>query len=85
MSIFELMATVGGILLIFGSYSLYKGNAFLSIIFYFFADLCWLGMSVAEGKLFGTISILIGISFSLGVFYKMNKGLFHKNLRKKEF
>jgi uncharacterized membrane protein len=80
----NILPTLGGILLILGSYSLYRGKALISILFYFVADLCWLGMAIHESKIFGAISVTIGILFSLGVFYKMNKGIFYKDLRIKK-
>jgi len=84
MDYLNLAATTGGIMLIIGSISLYKGKALWSLFFYFIADLCWLMMAISENKIFGAISIIIGITFSLGVFYKMNKGIFHKDLRIKK-
>ena len=72
----------GGIFLILGAYLLYRGYAFYSIIAYFFADLCWLMISILNHAIFGAISILIGIIFSIGVWIKMNKGIFTKTLFK---
>ena len=71
----------GGIFLILGAFVLYKGKALLSLILYFFADICWLLMAIKDQNTFGTISILIGITFSTGVMLKMNNGVFHKDLK----
>jgi hypothetical protein len=78
----NILGIIGGIFLIIGAFLLYKGKAFLSIIAYFIADLCWLGMAVVTKSWFGAVSIIIGIVFSLGTWWKMNKGIFVKDLKK---
>lgn len=79
----NLLGFLGGIFLIVGAFLLYKGKAFYSLIAYFFADLCWLAISYFNNATFGTISILVGIVFSVGVSLKMINGTFHKDLKKK--
>ena len=81
-NISDIFGFFGGLFLVLGAYLLYKGKAYESIGAYFFADLCWLMISISTGSIFGAICILFGIVFSLIVFYKMNTGLFHKNLKK---
>lgn len=76
----DIIGIFGGIFLIIGSYFLYKGYAFYSIIVYFFADLCWLGISILNHAWFGSMAIAIGIIFSVGTWFKMNKGIFKKTL-----
>ena len=76
----DLFGIFGGIFLILGSYFLYKGRAFYSIIIYFFADLCWLSIALFNHAWIGSISIIIGIVFSIGTWFKMNKGIFRKDL-----
>jgi len=78
----DIFGILGGIFLILGAYLLYRGYAFYSIIAYFFADLCWLAISVANHAWFGSLAILIGIIFSIGTWFKMNKGIFVKILKK---
>ena len=78
----DLLGFLGGSFLIIGAFLLYKGKAFYSLIAYFFADLCWLAISYYNNATFGTISILVGIIFSVGVSLKMINGTFHKNLKK---
>ena len=81
------VAIVGGIFLIFGAYASYKGQAQTSIMWYFFADVCLLIMGWIEalrtGNWFGVLSIAIGMAFGVGVWFKMNRGIFHKTLNKK--
>ncbi len=71
---------VGGFLLILGAFALYKGKAFYSIILYFAADLMWVFLAIETNDIVGAILIGIGMAFGLGVFYKMNTGIFIKDL-----
>jgi len=80
--LFYLAPFVGGITLILGAYFLYKGKALYSLFFYLIADLCWVLLAIQTKNIFGSITILIGIVFSLGVFYKMNSGIFVTDLHK---
>ncbi len=74
---------VGGLLLIIGAFSLYRGNVHLSIILYFLADACWLALSFQTGNILGSVMIAIGMILGVGVYMKMNRGEFHKNLNVK--
>jgi hypothetical protein len=74
--------TIGGLLLIIGAYALYKGSALWSIIFYGIADIMWLILAYQAGDVFGAVTISIGIMLGIGVFIKMNTGIFVKNLHK---
>ncbi len=80
----DIFGFIGGIFLIIGAAFLYKGLAFYSIIAYFIADLCWLSIAFLTHSYFGAFSIIIGIIFSIGVWLKMNKGIFRKTLLKKD-
>ena len=80
----DLPGIFGGIFLIFGAFLLYLGKAWYSLIFYFFADLCWLVLSIQNGSTWGSLSIILGIIFSTGVMLKMHFGIFHKDLKKRE-
>ncbi len=73
---------IGGLLLILGAFALYRGNVHLSIILYLIADLCWLFLSLQVGNLFGSIMIGIGMILGVGVYIKMNRGIFVKTLHK---
>ena len=72
--------TLGGILLIYGSYWLFQGNVLFSTFNYVSADLCWVTNAVNIGDIFGAVSISLGIIVGLAVMVKMNKGIFVKDL-----
>ena len=74
--------TLGGILLILGAFMLYQGNAFYSIILYFVADIMWAILAYQAGDTFGMICISIGMLLGVGVYLKMQRGKFVKDLRK---
>jgi len=78
----DIFGIIGGLSLILGATLLYNGYAFYSITAYFIADLCWLLIALLTHSYFGAISIAIGIIFSIGVWVKMNKGIFVKHLSK---
>lgn len=75
-------ATIGGILLIVGAWFTYRGNIYLSIILYFAADCCWLSIALSTGDYFGSALVTLGMILGVGVFIKMNTGIFVKNLKK---
>ncbi len=75
---------IGGVLLVAGAIAMYRGNVQWSIIYYFIADLCWLGLSLQVGNIAGSIMIGIGMALGVGVYLKMNRGIFVKNLRQKK-
>lgn len=75
-------ATTGGILLIIGAWFTYRGNILLSIIIYFYADFCWLVIAISTGDYFGSSLIMVGMILGVGVFIKMNSGIFVKNLKR---
>lgn len=76
------VATIGGVLLIIAAFFTYKGKIFESIIIYFLADICWLFISFNSGDYLGSFLVLIGMLLGVGVFIKMNTGIFVKNLEK---
>jgi hypothetical protein len=73
--------TLGGLLLILGAYALFKGKVFYSVFIYFLADIMWAILAYQAGDIFGTFAIAIGMLLGLGVFYKMNSGIFIKDLK----
>ncbi len=75
---------IGGVLLVAGAIAMYRGDVQWSIIYYFIADLCWLGLSLQVGNIAGSIMIGIGMALGVGVYLKMNRGIFVKNLRQKK-
>jgi hypothetical protein len=74
--------TIGGILLIFGAFALYKGNLMLSVGLYAIADVMWAILAYRQNDTFGMICVLIGLTLGLGVFIKSHKGEFVRNLHK---
>ena len=72
----------GGILLICGAYALYEGKVFYSIILYFIADLMWLALAIKVQDYIGAFLISIGMLLGVGVYIKMNSGVFVKDLKK---
>lgn len=71
---------IGGVLLVFGAIAIYRGNVQWSIVYYFLADFCWLFLSFQVGNVPGSIMIGIGMALGVGVYIKMNRGIFVKNL-----
>lgn len=74
------LSVLGGFLLIIGSYFVYIGNIFKSVVAYTLADLCWFGIAISAGDYFGGGLVLIGMLLGIGVFIKMNLGIFTKSL-----
>ena len=72
--------SIGGILLIFGAFALYKGSLRWSVGLYFWADTMWVWLAYKQGDMFGTITITLGMIFGLLVFIKSTKGEFVKDL-----
>jgi len=76
------IATLGGVFLIFGALALAKGSVKISVMIYFLADLCWLGMAVTSKDVFGTIAVTIGIFSGVYVYYMMQIGRYRKTIKK---
>ena len=72
---------IGGLLLVAGAIAMYRGDVQWSIIYYFIADLCWLGLSLQVGNVAGSIMVGVGMALGIGVYLKMNRGIFVKNLK----
>jgi len=73
--------TIGGIFLVSGALYLLVGNVFLSVLNYLLADICWIINAFQNNDYFGSISISIGIIVGLIVAWKMQVGIFRKNLK----
>ena len=74
------VATIGGILLILGAWFTYRGNIYFSIILYFVADICWFIIAFNSGDILGSGLVALGMLLGIGVFIKMNLGIFAKSL-----
>jgi len=74
--------SIGGILLILGAGFIYFGKVYYSTLMYALADICW-GINAYQNEdMFGFITVIIGILVGAAVMIKMQKGIFHKNLKK---
>ena len=83
MYIFDLsILSVGGFILIIGSYYIYQGNIYFSVIAYTVADICWIINAIEHKDIFGGVSIFIGILSGLMVMLKMNTNIFNKSIKK---
>ena len=76
------VATLGGIILVIGAYFVFKGKMFEASIVYFIADICWFTLAIQNNDYLGALLVTIGTLLSMGAFYKMHKGIFHKSLKK---
>jgi len=74
--------SVGGILLILGAGFIYFGKVYYSTLMYALADICWSINAYQNNDMFGFITVNIGILVGITVMYKMQKGIFHKDLKK---
>lgn len=80
--IFDLsILSVGGFILIIGSYYIYQGNIYFSVMAYTTADICWIINAIQHKDIFGGISIFIGILSGLIVMVKMNTNIFTKSIK----
>jgi len=75
-------AIVGGLMLILGNYFVFKGEIYNSIKIFLLADFAWLYMAVASGNPFGIVSVGLGVILSFFAFWKMHKGIYHKDIKK---
>lgn len=76
----ENVASLGGILLVIGAYFVYRGDIFKSVMAYFLADIVWVTLAFNSGDMFGSGMIVLGTSFGLAAFIKMNFGKMRKTL-----
>ena len=74
--------TLGGIILISGSFLTYKGQIFLSVGSYITADFCWIYNAWTQDDWKGMIFISIGIIFGIIATFKMGTGKMKKDLLK---
>ena len=66
--------------MLIGSFFTYKGDIYKSVIIYFFADLVWMILSFQSGNVFGAFVVLVALIVGVVVFYKMNRGIFRKDI-----
>lgn len=74
------MGSIGGLMLIMAAFLMYKGKIFYASMFYLMADIFWVTLALQASDLQGAVFITMGFLLNLGVFIKMNKGTFVKDL-----
>ena len=74
------MSVIGGLLLIFGAYYVFKGYIFKASMFYIVADIVWLYNAFALKDYIGFVLILTGTILGILAFLKMNSGYMSKKL-----
>lgn len=73
-------ATIGGILLIMGSFFVYRGEIYKSVFVFFLADITWIIISYQSGDYFGSGVVAIGMLLGVAAYLRMNLGSMRKNL-----
>jgi len=76
-----MISVIGGLFMICASYAMYRGNAYLSIILFSIADICWVVQSIISGNIFGSVVIGVAIIFGVLTFLRMRQGTFNKTLK----
>ena len=69
-------------MLILGAWWTMKGQIFRAASTYVVADFVWIYLAYEKGGLQGTLFIIVGVVLGLVALYKMNRGIFHKNITK---
>lgn len=76
------MAILGGILLICAALLMFKGKIYEASMLYIAADIAWIYLAWLSSNMIGAALVLIGGILNFGVFLKMHKGMFVKDLKK---
>ena len=77
-------AVIGGVLLNIGAYLTYKGKIYESVIAFLLADICWVIMAYEKDDYLGMFFIIVGVTFGVLAFLKMQTGKMRKNLNRNE-
>ncbi len=77
-------AVLGGLLLNLGAFLTFKGKIYEAVGVYLFADICWIVMAYERDDYKGVASILVGVSFGLLAFLKMQSGKMNKSINRDE-
>ncbi len=77
-------AVLGGLLLNLGAFLTFKGKIYEAVGVYLFADICWIVMAYERDDYEGVASILVGVSFGLLAFLKMQSGKMNKSINRDE-
>ena len=70
------VSILGGSLLIIGCYFVYVGNIFKSVVAYTLVVACWFIIAFNSGDILGSGLVALGMLLGIGVFIKMNLGIF---------
>lgn len=73
---------IGGLLLTLAATLMYKGKIFYASLLYIIADFFWIYLAFQTGEFIGPVLVIIGTLLNIGVFIKMNRGIFVKDLNK---
>ena len=77
-----MISTIGGLLMLLGSFFTLRGQINISIMIYFIADIAWILLSIQANNIFGAFVIFVAMVVGIVVLYKMKKGTFNKTIRK---
>jgi len=78
----DIVSLLGGIFLVLGAIFLARGNVYLSVLTYFIADIMWVLMALTQHAYFSAAVIAFGMGCGLYVWWKINRGDFHKSIKK---
>lgn len=73
-------AVIGGLFLNFGAYLTFRGKIYEAVGVYLVADICWIVMAWERDDMWGMASIIVGVTFGLLAFIKMQTGKMDKHL-----
>lgn len=73
-------AVIGGLFLNVGAYLTFRGKIYEAVLVYLFADVCWIIMAYEREDFWGVLSIIVGVTFGVLAFVKMNRGDMNKSL-----
>ena len=57
--------TIGGFMLIFGSFFVLRGEIFRSVIVFTLADVCWIAAAFETGDMFAVVTVATGALFGI--------------------
>ena len=79
----SVVSIAGGVLLIIAALLMFKGNIYKASVFYLLADISWMFLALTASNYIGFLFVMVGLFLNIGVFLKMHKKEFVKNLNVK--
>jgi len=73
-------AVIGGLFLNVGAYLTFRGKIYEAVLVYLFTNICWIIMAYEREDFWGVLSIIVGVTFGVLAFVKMNRGDMNKSL-----